>query len=300
MKLSYIFPITKNINLEQFLTDFKNSGFFKANKDYEFIFTLKKDDDNITYLKTLINAENNVKAIVLDKEFTCGTGFRESLEYISGDAALLGDVNIDNNAQIFEQMLTEYNSGAGLVQVKKDSGPFADFFKRAGKACYNFFVKAYAGNTDYMGVPSLLLANRTVLEIFKALPEKANFLKNASYLEGIEIRTVFINQKTPVYKNNYKIKSGSLMIGLVSALVFVLALVALIVVNCFASGINYAVFNIVMAFVLLLSVVFVFIGLTKHILDVRMDRLNTGAAVLEVMQETNQKIKNKEKKHGKN
>lgn len=272
MKLSFVFPIIKKENILDFWEEFKKSHFFGMVDEYESIFVVSKtDSNNINSLSEIVKKDKNIKVVVMNKDFVYNRAFREALPYITGEITLLGDVGIDNNGEIFLDMLKEYEDGADVVQVKFERRGFGGFIKRCADGVYNFFVRMFSENRDILNIPSLALFERTVIDIFKALPLKANFLRNAYYLEGINMRTLYINKTTPVYKNKFDIKTGGLIAACILSGATLLCALAIILTNVLLSP--PVILNIGLVLVLVISFLSIFIALSKHILDVRCDKV---------------------------
>ncbi|MDR0850603.1 MAG: hypothetical protein LBN07_03940 [Christensenellaceae bacterium] len=271
MKLSFVFPVINKENILSFWEEFKRSRFFGQVGEYETIFVVSKTDNNsINELSEATKKDGNIKIIVMNKDFAYNRAFREVLPFVTGGVVLLGDVGIENNGEIFEEMLKEYESGAEVVQVKIKQSGFGGFVTRCAGGVYNFFVKMFSENKDILNVPSLGLIDGVVIDIFKELPYKANFLRNAYYLEGVEMRTLYID-KVPVYKNKFNLKTGGLVAACALSGVTLLCLLALILIN--ALWVPPVFLNIALSLVLIISFLSIFISLSKHVLDVRCDKI---------------------------
>ncbi|MBQ3214100.1 MAG: hypothetical protein IJB10_03765 [Clostridia bacterium] len=269
MKIEYFFPVFKEDNIKEYLTNFKKTDFFKKNENYKFLFVCHKEDKaNLEYLSKEALKNENYKILVSDKNFTYNDAFSFSISHFKSDIVLLGDTKILRIDLVFEKCLEKYDKKASVVHIIKKHTGFKGFWKNLGIKIYNFFVKIFTGKKDRCNVISTGLIDKHVIDVLKVLPHKNCFLKNTKNLKGFETRSIYIDSKTKTYKLNFKQKTAFLISSFVSlGLSFVLlALQILLNILIKDSLISY---NIISTILILVSFITTSILFPKHIFDVR-------------------------------
>ncbi len=274
MKLTYVFPVTnQKYDLETFFSNFSKEKIFKNHKSWELFFVV--DSTNNTCKESaykLAKTKENIKVIELDKKFNYGSGFKACVPYITGDVTLLGDLEYPNNAQVFEQMLEKQKEGANIVHVKKQQSKVKAFFAKCAAKVYNLFVRLFTGRHDAMALTSIQLLDKLVIDVLSTLPDKSNYLRNCTGLEGVNVETVYIEQDATHYKLDYFVKTNSVVFAIVMSVIAVLGILGLVLVNTIGTK-NTIILNVILIFVLLVSIAAILITLNKHVLDVRNDNL---------------------------
>ena len=269
MKIEYFFPVFKEDNIKEFLTGFKKSNFFKNNPKYKMLFVCNKEDkNNIDYLSKEAIKNPDCTVLILDKNYTYNDAFYVALPHFKCDVLLLGDTKIARNDLIFEKCMQKYEKDISVVHVSKKQKGFKGFIVNTLQKVYNAFIKLFTGRKDRCNIISLGLINKHVLDLLKVLPNKCCFLKNTKGLMGFETRTIYIDPKTKIYKNNFKKPTGALkaFYGFLGAAGVLLT--AQILLNIFlkANLTIYNIINILTLFVCFTTSVLIF---PKHIYDIR-------------------------------
>lgn len=269
MKIEYFFPVFKEDNIKEYLSNFKKTDFFKKNKDFKFLFVCHKEDKiNLEYLSKEALKNENYKILVSDKYFTYNDAFSFSVGHFKADVVLLGDTKISRIDLVFEKCLEKYNKKANVVHIIKKHTGVKGFLKNLALKIYNFFIQIFTGKKDRCNIISMGLIDKDVIDILKVLPHKHCFLKNTKSLKGFESRTIYIDAKTKTYKLNYKQTTGFL-IGTYVSLALSLLLIALqILLNILIKD-GLVVYNIINTIVVLVSLTTTAILFPKHIFDIR-------------------------------
>ena len=270
MKVSYIFPIIdETTDVEKFFKEFSQTKVYKDNKDNEVFFVVGADDKkNLEYLNSVAIRREEIKIFVSPEKFEHGQAVKMCLPHISGDILLLGDTKCPKLDLVFEKMISKHAKGANIVQTVKKHSNFADFFIRGAKAVYNFFVKIYTGKKDSLAITSIELIDRLVLDILLTLQNKANFLRLCDYLEGIEIKKVYIDSKLETQKQDLSKRTLPLIFTYIISGVFAATLLSILFVNIFSKA-NLVGFNFIMIGILFVCLIFFLLAFTKHILNIR-------------------------------
>jgi|GEM_PF-6506880 len=282
MKVSYVFPVVSlSADVKAFYEEFSNTSFFKKYKNnYELFFVLDKENEaNIKAVKNMIKTNKSIKLLELEHVFNYGTAFRLCVPYIKGDVALLGDIMYNDNAAVFEDMMVKHKAGANIVHVKEKKYGFKAFVDKCFEKVYNLFVKLFTGKEDDRGLLSMGLMDSLVIDVLSELPEKSNFLRNCRTLEGVVIDSVEIEPTDKKHKPEFFVKTFSLIASIVMGVVFILSIGSLITVNAVKPK-SIIALNIILFFVLLVSILSIFIMLNKHVLDVRNDNYSSNNSVV--------------------
>ena len=282
MKVSYVFPvISLNADVKAFYEKFSQTKFFKKYKDnYELFFILDKENEtNIKAVKSMIKSNKSIKLLELENVFNYGTAFRFCVPYIKGDVTLLGDIMYDDNAIVFEEMMAKHKAGANIVHVKEKKHGFKAFVDKCFEKVYNLFVKLFTGKEDDRALLSMGLMDSLVIDVLSELPEKSNFLRNCRSLEGVNIESIEIDPTVNKHKPDFFVKTFSMIASIVMAVVFILSIGGIIAVNAVKPN-SLIALNIIMVFVMFVSVLSIFIMLNKHVLDVRNDNYTTHNSIV--------------------
>ncbi len=282
MKVSYVFPVVSlNTDIKAFYTDFTKTKFFKKYKeDYELFFIVDKaNEEGKKVIKSLIKTDKSIKLLELEKVFNYGTAFKFCVPYIKGDVTLLGDIAYSDNAAVFEEMMAKHKEGANIVHVKEKKYGFKAFWDKCCEKVYNMFVRLFTGKEDDRGLLSISLLDSFVIDVLSELPEKSNFLRNCRDLSGVNIDSIEIEPAGSKYKPDFYVKTFSLVASIVMAVVFILSIGAMVAINVVKPG-SLIYLNIILIFIMLISLLSIFIMLNKHVLDVRNDNFHSANSIV--------------------
>lgn len=270
MKISYIFPVNeKEKPIKEFFSEFKKKSVYVSNKEKETFFVVsKKNEEDVKYLNSLAIRDENIKIILTDKTVDSSVALKLCLPYIKGDITLLGDTRTEKLDLIFEKMLKRSEKGANIVQVKKKAGKVKEFFKKGAQTVYNFLVKLFTGKKDSCCITSIVLLDKLVLDVLSVLEDKANFLRVCKELEGINIKTIYIDEKMATEKKDLKTITGALIATYIISGVVGALLLSILFVNIFAK-INLLGFNLIICGIILVCLMCFAMSFCKHILNMR-------------------------------
>ena len=118
-----------------------------------------------------------------------------------------------------------------------------------------------------------MLLDKLVVDVLSVLPDKSNFLRISNNLEGINIKTVYIDNKMTVEKENLKKTTGALITTYVIAGIIGACLLSILFVNIFVKT-NLLGFNLIMCGIIFIFLMSIIMSISKHILDVRTANYN--------------------------
>ncbi len=269
MKITCLFPIFKNDNVQDFFIKFTKSKFFKSHKDISILVYVQDSNSKaVEFFYEFSKDKPYLNILLTNKNFTYNDAFYNSLKVLDCDILLLGDTKIQNVDLVFTKCLEKQKQGANIVHVQRKQNKFKTFFTRMFRGLYNFFVKLYTSNIDKCNITSLGLIDKDILDILKTLPNKCCFLKNTPVFKGFTTKTIFIDDNVKTYKNNYAYFSSALKIVTLFSSIFFVTLTTLILGNVFLSG-DKSVFNIITILTLVISLIIIVFMLPKHFFDIR-------------------------------
>ena len=269
MKLEYFFPVFKEDNIKDYLSNFKKTEFYKKHKEKVFMFVCEKDDTtNLEYLSKEALKSEDYKILVLDKPFTYNDAFYQALPHFKADVVLFGDTKISRIDAVFEKCLEKYSKEVKVVHIVKRNKGFKGFFRNMFQKMYNFFIRIFTGKKDRCNVISLGLIDKDIVDLFKVLPGKCCFLKNTKNLKGFESRTIYIDQNTKTYKPNFKKKTAALKGAFAFGGVVGFLIVLQIILNCVIKT-SLSAYNIISILAILLFTCTISILIPKHFFDIR-------------------------------
>lgn len=258
MKITVIFPIQKNnIKIEDCLA--KLQPFLKKHSETDTIFVVNENYD-ISATKKIKTA----KTLVI-KKVTVNDAVEVALPYIKGEVLLIADTKIDC-CQIFEKMLEKHKQGYDIINSRRNTNGFCEFFNKFGRFVSNIFFKMYVDKQDFFANPTVQLLGKNVVDIMKEIPYRSGLLRNCNRLAGMKYSAIRIDEKTD--RNKYNIKTPSFICFLVALGVLGATILSIILCNTLMAPNITA--NIILGFVGVICLVMIALSITRHMLNVRM------------------------------
>ncbi len=125
--ISTFFNEEDNINF--FYEQIKNL-FNKKKTDYEFIFINDcSTDKSEQVVRKICEKDQKVKLINTSRKFGMQECFYAGLEYMSGDAAIIIDTDLQDPPELIEKMIDYYEKGYEVVHTRRTKREGENFFK---------------------------------------------------------------------------------------------------------------------------------------------------------------------------
>lgn len=145
---------------------------------YEIIFVNDGSKDNTLNILEKIASENKkVKVISLSRNFGHQAAVTAGLKYITGDAVVIMDADMQDPPEVIEEMIELWEQGNEVIYAKRKA--------RKGETAFKLFTakifyKILNGLSD-VEIPKdtgdFRLADRKVIDVINSLPEHNKFLR---------------------------------------------------------------------------------------------------------------------------
>ena len=207
---------------------------------YEIIFSVDPSTDGTEDLiEKAHNLNPNIKMIRFSRRFGQPTATLAGLDFCSGRAALVMDVDLQDPPELIPELLTKWKEGFAVVYAKRRHRDGETWLKK-------FTSKVGYGLIDRFGdvkIPrdtgDFRLIDRIVIDELKRFPETHGFLRGLVALVGYkQTEVIFDRPARHSGKGNYNRFFGSFKIGLNGIVGFSSALLNLSTVLGFLAAIS--------------------------------------------------------------
>lgn len=238
--LSIVVPVYNEVgNIPEFLT--RVVPILLTNVEtYEVIFSVDPSTDGTEDLiEVAHNLNPNIKMIKFSRRFGQPMATLAGLDYCSGRAALVMDVDLQDPPELIPELLARWREGFAVVYAKRRHRDGETWLKK-------FTSKVGYGLIDRFGdvkIPrdtgDFRLIDRIVIDELKRFPEAHGFLRGLVALVGYkQTEVVFDRPARHSGKGNYNRFFGSFKIGLNGIIGFSSALLNLSTVLGFLAAIS--------------------------------------------------------------
>ena len=214
--LSIVVPVYNEVgNINEFLT--RIIPILVENVEtYEIIFSVDPSTDGTENLiEKAHNLNPNIKMIKFSRRFGQPTATLAGLDFCSGRAALVMDVDLQDPPELIPELLTKWKEGFVVVYAKRRHRDGETWLKK-------FTSKVGYGLIDRFGdvkIPrdtgDFRLIDRIVIDELKRFPETHGFLRGLVALVGYkQTEVTFDRPARHSGKGNYNRFFGSFKIGL--------------------------------------------------------------------------------------
>ena len=240
VELSIVVPVYNEVgNIPEFLT--RVVPILLSNVEtYEIIFAVDPSTDGTEDLiEKAHNLNPNIKMIKFSRRFGQPTATLAGLDFCSGRAALVMDVDLQDPPELIPELLAKWREGFAVVYAKRRHRDGETWLKK-------FTSKAGYGLIDRFGdvkIPrdtgDFRLIDRIVVDELKRFPETHGFLRGLVALVGYkQTEVIFDRPARHSGKGNYNRFFGSFKIGLNGIIGFSSALLNLSTVLGFFAAVS--------------------------------------------------------------
>ena len=158
---------------------------------YEIVFVDDGSTD-ATVERILAQAERQpeVKLVRLSRNFGKDAALAAGLKFVSGDAVIPIDVDLQDPPEVIRRMVAAWIAGAEVVNAVRSSRKADSWFKRWSAGAFYRVYNSIASDPIPGNVGDFRLLDRKVVEVLNELTERNRFMKGMFSWVGFEQATV--------------------------------------------------------------------------------------------------------------
>lgn len=177
--------------------------------DYEILFVDDgSSDDTLPMLIALANANPHVKVLGLTRNFGKEAALTAALDFVSGDAVIPMDADLQDPVELIPQMIAKWEAGTDVVLARRLSRPNDSLTRRLAAHFFYRYVARLSSFPIPEEVGDFRLMDRAVVECVRRLPEKTRYMKgllawpgfHAEIIEFTRPQRRMGNSKWPLWK----------------------------------------------------------------------------------------------------
>ena len=134
-------------------------------------------DKTPALLNTLAGQDSAVRVIHFARNAGHQLAVSAGLDYASGDAVVIIDADLQDPPEVIPRMVERWKAGAQVVYGKRRSREGDSWLKKLTARWYYRFLRRLAGDVFPEDTGDFRLADRKVVDVIKAMPEHARYLR---------------------------------------------------------------------------------------------------------------------------
>lgn len=148
------------------------------NYDYEIIFVNDgSKDKTLRILSEIASSNNNVKVISFSRNFGHQCAVTAGLKYVTGDAIVIIDSDLQDPPELIPEMLTLWEEGNEVIYGKRKKRQGESKFKLLTASMFYRTLNALADVDIPKDTGDFRLVDRKVVDVINSLPEHNKFLR---------------------------------------------------------------------------------------------------------------------------
>lgn len=207
-KLSIVIPVYNEIEALPLCYERVLSVLESLNLSYELIFIDDgSKDESASYISSLVKINENVKILLLSRNFGKEAALTAGIDYCSGDELIILDADLQDPPELIPEMLKIYNEkNVDVVLMRRVE---RDGESRTKKKTAYWFYRILNKLSDFHipeDVGDFRLMNRKSIEALKKLPERNRYMKGLFAWIGMDIHIMEYSRESRiagVAKQNY-------------------------------------------------------------------------------------------------
>ena len=134
-------------------------------------------DGTPALLNTLAGQDSAVRVLHFARNAGHQLAVSAGLDYASGDAVVIIDADLQDPPEVIPRMVERWKAGAQVVYGKRRSREGDSWLKKLTARWYYRFLRRLAGDAFPEDTGDFRLADRKVVDVIKAMPEHARYLR---------------------------------------------------------------------------------------------------------------------------
>lgn len=161
------------------------------NADHEIVFVDDgSTDETIGRILAHAKTEPHVKLIRLSRNFGKDAAIAAGLRFVSGDAVIPIDVDLQDPPEVIRKMVAAWVSGAEVVNAVRSSREADSRFKRWSAEAFYRIYNSFAADQIPGNVGDFRLLDRKVIDVLNDFTERSRFMKGMFSWVGFRQSTV--------------------------------------------------------------------------------------------------------------
>ena len=134
-------------------------------------------DKTLTILEDIANSDKNVKVISFSRNFGHQCAVTAGLKYVTGDAIIIIDADLQDPPELVPEMLKLWESGNDVIYGKRKARIGESKFKLFTAKMFYKTLNALSDVEIPKDTGDFRLVDRTVVDVINSLPEHNKFLR---------------------------------------------------------------------------------------------------------------------------
>ena len=179
-KLSLVIPMYYEEEVAQTCYDRvkENLDKIKDNYNYEIVFVNDgSKDKTLSILKDIAKKDKNVKVVSFSRNFGHQVAVTAGLKYVTGDAVLIMDADLQDPPEVIPDMLKKWEEGYEVIYGKRKSREGESAFKLLTASAFYSFLNKMSDTEIPKDTGDFRLVDKSVIEVINSLPEHNKFLR---------------------------------------------------------------------------------------------------------------------------
>lgn len=179
-KVSLVIPMYYEEEVAQTCYDRvkENLDKIKENYNYEIVFVNDgSKDKTLSILKDIAKKDKNVKVVSFSRNFGHQVAVTAGLKYVTGDAVLIMDADLQDPPEVIPDMLKKWEEGYEVIYGKRKSREGESAFKLLTASAFYSFLNKMSDTEIPKDTGDFRLVDKSVIEVINSLPEHNKFLR---------------------------------------------------------------------------------------------------------------------------
>lgn len=153
---------------------------------YEIIFVDDGSDDGTSQLlRALHDADSNIKALRLTRNFGHQAALLAGIRHAGGDAVITLDGDLQHPPEVIPTLLDEWQKGAPVVNTQRIDALDTRLFKRLSSRLFYRLFNRLSGLAVQPGMADFRLLDRSVIATLQSADDNGLFMRGALQWSGV-------------------------------------------------------------------------------------------------------------------
>lgn len=186
--ISIIIPVYNEIEVLQLCYDRTTKVLNKISEKYEIVFIDDgSKDGSDKYLNELAQIDENIKVILLSRNFGKEAALSAGLDYVKGESIIILDADLQDPPELIPQMIqVQKEKNVDVVLMKRVNREGESFIKKQSAFWFYRVLNKLSDFNIPEDIGDFRLMNKKALKALKKLPERNRYTKGLFAWIGME------------------------------------------------------------------------------------------------------------------